>query len=95
MNSKKVPSPAEILKECERVSKDLKTKIRIRLDDREITTTKEDYIEAKTKQMVEFGYGSLTEDQVARQLDLLLAGKTTIAEGLTVIGMFMKQEVMK
>ena len=64
------------------------------MDGVEKQVTKEDYIEAKTKQMVEFGYRSLTEDHISQQLELVLAGKMTMAEGLTVIGMFIKQDVV-
>lgn len=79
---------------CEKVSQDLKTLIRIRLDDGEKKVSKEDYIEAKTKQLVEFGYGNLQEAHVEAQLELVLAGKTSMREGLTIIGMFIKQEVV-
>jgi len=88
------PDVAAIRAGCEKVSKDLKALIRIRVDGVEKQVTKEDYIEAKTKQMVEFGYRSLTEDHISQQLELVLAGKMTMAEGLTVIGMFIKQDVV-
>ena len=51
------------------------------------------YVAAKTKQLAEFGYSGLTEETVAEQLDAVLAGKK-FGEGLTVIGMFMKDEVI-
>lgn len=49
-----------------------------------------DYVKAKTKDFREFGYPSLTEEEVSEQLDVVLSGKGT----LTVIGHFMKDEVI-
>lgn len=47
------------------------------------------YISAKTKQLREFGYETLTEEGLRKQLIALLAKKP-----LTVIGMFMESEVI-
>lgn len=52
---------------------------------------KSDYIAAKTKQLREFGYGNLTESDVAEQLDILLHKSDD--PDLSVIGMMMKGEV--
>lgn len=47
-----------------------------------------DYVRAKTRQLREFGYSNLTEDEVNTQITAILDGKL-----LDVIGMFMKDEV--
>lgn len=52
------------------------------------------YVKAKTKQMREFGYPSLTEQECDNQITALLAGKE-FGKGLTVIGMFMEGEVLE
>lgn len=51
------------------------------------------FVEAKTKQLIEFGYPSLTEKEVDGQIDALLA-KKELGEGLTVIGMMMEDEII-
>jgi hypothetical protein len=51
------------------------------------------YVTAKTKQLVEFGYPTLTEAEVDAQIDAVLDGKTH-GNGLTVIGAFMKDEIV-
>lgn len=48
-----------------------------------------DYVKAKTKQLRQFGYGSLAEASVMSELGNLLAGKK-----LGVIGQFMQGEVV-
>lgn len=64
--------------------------ITFKLDGVSRRVLRSDYVRAKTKQLQEFGYPSLTEEDVDSQLTALLAGKN-----LTVIGMFMKDEVVK
>ena len=78
---------------CQKVSDDLKALIKISAGDEGGTkmVTKEDYIEAKTKQMVDFGYGSLTEEVVAEQLEVVLTGKGK----KTVIGGFIEMDIIK
>lgn len=51
------------------------------------------YVAAKTKQMVEFGYPNLTVKDVDAQVTALIEGKK-FGDGLTVIGMFMQDEVV-
>lgn len=53
---------------------------------------KYDYVKAKVKQLKEFGYESLTFEDAASQLEHVLAGHD-MEQGLTVIGMFMRDEV--
>lgn len=86
----------DIRRDVAKVSKQIEAEdtVWLRIEDREKKVYKEDYVKAKTKQMVEFGYGGLKEADVEKQLELLLAGKTTMDEGLTIIGMFMKGEVV-
>lgn len=64
-------------------------KIKIKIDDEEKIVDKKDYIKAKHKQLKEFGYTSLTEDEVAKQLE-----KVILKEKLNVIGMWMENEVL-
>jgi hypothetical protein len=53
-----------------------------------------DYVDAKTAQLREFGYDALTSEQVNEQISKLLEGKKTLAEGLTVIGKMMENEII-
>lgn len=57
-------------------------------DGRSATVDKAAYITAKTKQLREFGYPELTEDEVAKELEGLLAGK----QWTTVIGGFVESD---
>lgn len=49
---------------------------------------KKDYIKAKTKMLVEFGYLNLTEKEVSEQLNKIINN-----EKLSVIGMFMQDDI--
>ena len=51
---------------------------------------KRDYIRAKTRDLKEYGYASLTEKDVEEQLEKVLAN-----EELTVIGMFIQKDILK
>lgn len=57
--------------------------------DKPRTVARKDYVTAKTKQLREFGYEDLSEADVSEQLDKVLANDSK----LTVIGIFMKDEV--
>lgn len=57
-------------------------------DEQKLVST-EDYIRAKTKTLKEFGYETLTQNEVREQLTKILA-----KENLSVIGMFMKDDVV-
>lgn len=53
------------------------------------------YVRAKTKQLREFGYHTLKQEDVAEQLEAILKGGATLANGkLTIIGSFMEKEVI-
>ena len=52
-----------------------------------VETTQEAYIKAKTQDLREFGYPTLSEDEVRQQLENVLAGKKT-----TVIGEFIRSD---
>jgi hypothetical protein len=67
--------------------------VRIKSDEGYGLVDRKRYIHAKWQQMVEFGYTTLTEKTVEEQLDAVLAGKV-FGTGLTVIGGFIKQEVV-
>lgn len=68
--------------------------IKVKLDGKpEGIVTRSVYVKAKTKQLREFGYPSLTEAEVDEQIDALLQNKE-FGKGLTVIGMFMEGEVI-
>lgn len=59
----------------------------IRLKDGRIVG-KKDYIKAKTKDLKEFGYYELTENEVSCQVDKILKGGN-----LSVIGKFMEDDI--
>jgi hypothetical protein len=52
--------------------------------------TKEKYIKKKLRDLREFGYPNLTEDEVRQQLEKVLND-----EPINVIGMFIKSDVVK
>jgi len=72
------------------MSKTLKIKIE---DKPEMEVPREAYVKAKTKQLREFGYSTLTESHVDEQVDAVLQ-KKEFGKGMTVIGVFMKKEIV-
>lgn len=66
--------------------------IKVKVDGQWATVPRAAYIKAKTKQLREFGYPTLTEKAVADQLDLVLAGKK-VGTGLDVIGAFIEGDI--
>lgn len=50
---------------------------------------KSDYITAKTKDLQEYGYATLTEEEVKTQLNKILYGDIN----LSVIGLFMEDDI--
>lgn len=60
---------------------------KIKLSDDRIVE-KSDYIKAKTNDLKEFGYESITESCVSEQLEKVIKG-----EKLSVIGMFIKDDI--
>ena len=52
---------------------------------------KEKYIRLKTKDLIEFGYTDLTEQEVEEELNKVLSG----IEELTIIGEFIEDEELK
>lgn len=62
-------------------------------DRRDGMVSRAEYVRAKTKQLQEFGYPNLTENEVDDQVTALQQ-KKRIGFGLTVIGMFMQDEVI-
>ena len=69
-------------------------KLRIKLEGQEYTVPRKSYAIKKTAQLREFGYRSLTVDELDEQIDALTTGKK-LGDGLTVIGMFMEGEVIE
>ena len=55
-----------------------------------MSVLKSNYIKLKTKDLIEFGYTSLTENEVALEVDKILQNKSD----LTVIGMFCKDDII-
>lgn len=53
---------------------------------------KSDYIKAKTKDLIEFGYKNLTEEDLAEQLDKVLSNSPD--SELNVIGFFVKSDIV-
>lgn len=68
--------------------------IKIKRDDEVVSVAKVDYIKAKSCQLKEFGYPHATEQLVEEQLDKVLAGAKKMADGLTVIGMFIEGDIV-
>ena len=66
--------------------------IRIWRDETIVPVSTADYIRARTKDLIEFGYGELTEADLAEQVGLYLAHEDS---ELTVIGMFLDGEVIR
>ncbi|HUS48585.1 MAG TPA: hypothetical protein VMZ91_00330 [Candidatus Paceibacterota bacterium] len=64
--------------------------IKIKINEKEVLVDKEDYIVARTKDLKEFGYSSITEDDVRLQLDKIFKG-----EVLSVIGLFIEDDIIK
>lgn len=50
---------------------------------------KSNYVKLKTKDLIEFGYSSLTENEVSEQVDKIVKGD----KDLSVIGMFCKDDL--
>lgn len=66
--------------------------IKIILDDEQPVSVKtKDYVKAKTRDLIEFGYSTLTEEDVEVQLNLILANRK---EDLSVIGRFIEDEII-
>ena len=68
--------------------------IKIKRDDGIVAVLKSDYITAKTKQLIEFGYNDLERSHVEEQVNLVLAGKANMNEGLTVIGEMITDDIV-
>jgi len=66
----------------------------IEFENNEITirVSRQHYIEAKTKDLIEFGYTNLTQEHVKTQLKHVLNGDDT---ALDVIGRFIKSDEVK
>lgn len=71
----------------------MKEGIKVNLDGKIGMVDREAYVKAKTKQLREFGYPTLTEDETDAQVSALLDRKE-FGKGLTVIGMFMEGEIV-
>jgi hypothetical protein len=69
-------------------------RLKIEVDGRTMVVERERYVAAKTKQLREFGYSSLTEDEVDERVgDVLLYRKAgRLAEN--VIAKFMEDEII-
>lgn len=63
------------------------------IEGRKLSAPKSAYARAKLKQLKEFGYSDLTLQEVYREIDSILAGKT-LTTGLTIIGGFMEKEII-
>lgn len=50
------------------------------------------YAKSKLRALREFGYPDLTDSEIERQIDAVLTGKK-FGQGLTVIGMFLENEL--
>lgn len=61
--------------------------IKVKVGDEVVEVAKSRYVEVKTKDLIEFGYESLTEPEVASQLELILSGAER--DDLDVVGQMM------
>lgn len=61
----------------------------IKVDDKTKTVDTDAYIKAKTKQMQEFGFQTVTEETISKQLENVLTGKE-----LDIIGMFIESDII-
>lgn len=50
-----------------------------------------DYVTAKTKDLIEYGYGKLTENEVRIEVEKILTGDLS---SLTIIGHFCKDDIL-
>lgn len=64
--------------------------ITIELNDRPATVKVTDYVTAKTKDLREFGYKTLTESEVMASVDKIRSG----GEAVTVIDHFVKRDII-
>ena len=64
--------------------------IKINLEGKILYVKKNAYVKVKTKDLREFGYTSLTEEDVSNQLEKVING-----EDLSVIGMFIEKDIIK
>ena len=64
--------------------------ITIQVNDTVKVFYRSEYVTAKTKDLQEFGYPNLTEQEVDRQLQKILNGETD----LSIIGRFMVDEIV-
>lgn len=67
--------------------------LQVNLGGRMGEVNRSEYVTAKTKQLREFGYPTVTQQEINEQITALLEGKT-FGNGLTVIGMFMDDEII-
>ncbi len=67
--------------------------INIRVDGNMLTVRRKAFLSKAIKRFHEFGYPSLTLKELDNQVELVRHGKT-LKDGLTVIGMFLKNEVI-
>lgn len=67
--------------------------LQVCIDGKKLDVSRADYVRAKTKQLLEFGYAGLEEEHVDEQVDAVLQGKKHGC-GLTVIGGFMDGEIL-
>jgi hypothetical protein len=66
----------------------LKTMSEIKLSNG-MSVLKSNYVKLKTKDLIEFGYANLTEQEVSEQVDKIIKGD----KDLSVIGMFCKDDL--
>ena len=64
-------------------------RLTLKVEGRDINVPRVKYVQAKCKQLREFGYTNLTEKEVDSQIDCILQKKP-----LDVIGKFMEDEVI-
>ena len=58
-------------------------------DGKELSVSKDSYVRLKCRDLREFGYSSLTQDEVREELDALLRGE----ESQSIIGRFIQSDI--
>lgn len=70
-----------------------KNEVIVEIDGERMKVPRQTYVQAKLKQLRNFGYAHLTEKEVDEQVTAVLE-KKTLMKGLTVIGGFMQGELI-
>lgn len=73
------------------------SQLKVNLDGTEAIVERKKYVRLKTKDLIEFGYTTLTEQSVDEQITIVLENKKTtkVQRTLSVIGHFIEDEIVE